>query len=117
MTERLRGGRRKAGRPKVGRKVQSFRISEAVSTLFDELKAEAGYLRYEDFILSLLNRERHRLSATRQPRTSTPESRSDHIQEAHGFDLSPIYRDTGIVNVTSTTASPERAGLGHVVIQ
>ena len=55
MTERLRGGRRrKAGRPKVGRKVRSFGISEAVSILFDELKAEAGYLRYEDFILSLL---------------------------------------------------------------
>ena len=116
MTERLRGGRRrKAGRPKVGRKVRSFRISEAVSILFDELKAEAGYLRDEDYILSLLNRERHRLSATRQPRTSTPESRSDHTQEAHGFDLSPIYRDTGIVNIT--TASPERARLGHVVIQ
>ena len=54
------GGRRaNAGRPKVGRKVRAFRLSEAVSHLFDDLKAEGGYS--EDFLAALLNRERCRL--------------------------------------------------------
>ena len=56
------GGRREnAGRPKVGRKVRAFRFSEAVSHLFDDLKAEGGYRRDEDFLAALLNRERCRL--------------------------------------------------------
>ena len=56
------GGRRaNAGRPKVGRKVRAFRLSEAVSYLFDDLKAEGGYRRDEDFLAALLNRERYRL--------------------------------------------------------
>ena len=56
------GGRRaNAGRPKVGRKVRAFRLSEAVSHLFDDLKAERGYRRDEDFLAALLNRERCRL--------------------------------------------------------
>ena len=58
------GGRRaNAGRPKVGRKVRAFRLSRAVSHLFDDLKAEGGYRRDEDFLAALLNRERCRLMA------------------------------------------------------
>ena len=44
------GRRANAGRPKVGRKVRAFRLSEAVSHLFDDLKAEGGYRRDEDFL-------------------------------------------------------------------
>ena len=55
------GGRRaNAGRPKVGRKVRAFRLSDAVSHLFDDLKAEGGYSGNEDFLAALLNRERCR---------------------------------------------------------
>ena len=55
------GQRANAGRPKVGRKVRAFRLSRAVSHLFDDLKAEGGYRRDEDFLTALLNRERCRL--------------------------------------------------------
>ena len=55
------GGRRaNASRPKVGREVRAFRLSQAVSHLFDDLKA-GGYRRDEDFLAALLNRERCRL--------------------------------------------------------
>ena len=51
---------------------RAFRLSEAVSHLFDDLKAEGGYRRDEDFLAALLNRERCRLGAVGRPTTSTP---------------------------------------------
>ena len=70
---------------------QKLRISEAVSSLSDELKAEGGY-RDEESSPS-------RLSLTRQPRTSTPESRSRSAQEVYGLAPNRSH-DTGIVNIT-----------------
>ena len=72
--------------------VLKLRISEAVSSIFDELKAEGGYLRDGESSPS-------RLSLTRQPRTSTLESRSRLAQEVYGFVTNRSH-DTGIVNMT-----------------
>ena len=57
------GRRANADRPKVGRKVRAFRLSQAVSHLFDDLNAEGRYLSDENFLVALLNRERCPLGA------------------------------------------------------